>query len=368
MPRSIRTLRLKNFKAFAELQLDLGTLTVLTGTNSSGKSSILQAIALLEQSQRRQKRGLMLNGPLLELGSCADALYDRISEQSLDSQVLGVSVRGQRWLEFRGSAAPDADFIPIDGPPKAPERGLPWNRLLYVRADRLGPTLLQSKSHTQVVENRSFGPRGEFLAHFLKRFGEERVNKAVGIDEIPLTLESQLGAWMHELSPDTRVYTDEVEQAGAMLVQFSDGPLTGLSSGRLHRMTNVGFGLSYALPVVVACLTARQGDLVLLENPEAHLHPRAQAALARLCGLATKAGAQVVLETHSDHVLNAVRIQVGEGTLRSNDVKLHYISRRSSHYEPSVESLTIDAKGRIERWPDGFFDEYTSALLRLSDF
>jgi predicted ATPase len=198
--------------------------------------------------------------------------------------------------------------------------------------------------------------------------GQTEVRSAMCDPEVASTLEEQSGAWLDRLSVATRMYPSDLEGTGAAVLKFSDGPVTGLSSGRQHRSTNVGFGLSYALPVIVACLTSGPGDLVLVENPEAHLHPRGQSALAELCAKAAAAGAQLILETHSDHVLNGIRLAVASKTLRATDVSLVFFSRLPESGGLTVEPLRIDAKGRVESWPDGFFDEYMNALLELTDY
>src|SRR5689334_9866377 len=100
----VRDLRLQNFKAFRSLHLKFGRLTVLTGTNSAGKSSVMQALALLAQSIEHDPPGLMLNGELVELGDFEDVLFDRVEGDGEDDEVTGISVRGTSgaWKEFKG--------------------------------------------------------------------------------------------------------------------------------------------------------------------------------------------------------------------------------------------------------------------------
>ena len=147
--------------------------------------------------------------------------------------------------------------------------------------------------------------------------------------------------------------------------------VTGGATSRSLRPTSVGFGLSYTLPVVVALLAARPGSLVLVENPEAHLHPRGQMAMGDLIIRAAAAGAQVIVETHSDHVLNGIRVAVKEGRGAPDQVAIHYFQRitetrggdeRIVHV---VQSPRIDADGRVDSWPQGFFDQYDIALEKL---
>ncbi len=372
MTGRIHDLRLTNFKGFRRLDVRLGKLTVLTGTNSSGKSSVMHAIVLLEQSRDQDPPGFVLNGDLIELGDYEDVLFDRpdaAPAREQGPQVLEVGIRSTSspWRHFGGSAQSDADFIPLQDRDDPIRVDIPWKHLEYVRADRLGPTLVHQKSHSAVVGSRSVGPRGEYAVHLLLTRGSEDVAAPLRLPGVGKSLEQQCGAWLELISSDTRIYPSNLAGTGSAVVRFSDGPLTGLSSGRPHRATNVGFGLSYALPVIVACLSARRGDLLLVENPESHLHPRGQGHLARLCVACARAGAQVVVETHSDHVLNAIRLGVAEGTLKPRDVSLVYFSRVEGG-ESRFEPLVIDVAGQIAHWPDGFFDQYLESLSALADF
>lgn len=365
----LRDLRLTNFKGFRSLELVLGRVTVLTGTNSSGKSTAMQAIALIEQSRGQDPPGLVLNGPLVELGDFQDVLYDRVERGSSDDDSLGIHLRATSggWQRFGGSVESVADFVPKD-PADHDDPEVPWARLTFIRADRLGPVLFHQKSHSAVVRERSVGTHGEFAVHFLLEHSANEVHRSVRLPGYGSTLDQQAAAWLDRVSNETRIYPANLEGTGATVLRFSNGPVSGLSGGRLHRSTNVGFGLSYCLPIIVACLTARRGDLLLIENPEAHLHPAAQSEIARLCARASNAGAQVILETHSDHIVNAIRIAIGDETLRPADVEMYYFERQLETGVPQPHRLQVERDGSISHWPRGFFDEYLSSLLRLSDF
>ena len=138
---------------------------------------------------------------------------------------------------------------------------------------------------------------------------------------------------------------------------------------RPFRATNVGFGVSYALPPVVALLAPKpdgsnsREHLVVIENPEAHIHPAGQTAMAELAARAVASGSQVVLETHSDHVLNGVRLAVVEGILSPDVVVIHYFER--SGLDVRMTTPVITDNGRLDIWPEGFFDQYERDLSRL---
>jgi predicted ATPase len=138
---------------------------------------------------------------------------------------------------------------------------------------------------------------------------------------------------------------------------------------RPFRATNVGFGVSYALPPIMALLAPKSDGsdvrehLVIIENPEAHIHPAGQTAMAELAARAVAGGSQVILETHSDHVLNGVRLAVAEGILDPDQVVIHYFERTGLDVRVTTPVLT-DA-GRLDVWPEGFFDQHERNLSRL---
>ena len=112
---------------------------------------------------------------------------------------------------------------------------------------------------------------------------------------------------------------------------------------------------------MVAALSAKRDDLLLIENPEVHLHPAGQAAMGRFLAKVAIAGVQVIVETHSDHVLNGIRRAVKTKILPADHVALHFFRSRSQAEQdevPQVESPSMDADGNIDSWPDGFFDQF----------
>jgi predicted ATPase len=117
----------------------------------------------------------------------------------------------------------------------------------------------------------------------------------------------------------------------------------------------------------VAVLASEPGTLILIENPEAHLHPKGQSKMGELLALAASCGVQVVIETHSDHVLNGIRRVVHAGKLDHNDVQLHYFQRQEKEGQAFTEVVSphIKRSGRIDKWPDGFFDQMEKDLMEL---
>ncbi len=168
---------------------------------------------------------------------------------------------------------------------------------------------------------------------------------------------------MGEISPGTRLRLNAKPDMGLIGLQYFYG------DSNPYRATNVGFGITYTLPIIVAVLASKPGTLILIENPEAHLHPQGQAKIGRLLAIAASCGIQIVIETHSDHVLNGILLAVHSGKVDPEDVQLHFLERklcdRTRQLRTEVLSPRVDRNGRIDFWPNGFFDEWDKSLEAL---
>jgi predicted ATPase len=105
----------------------------------------------------------------------------------------------------------------------------------------------------------------------------------------------------------------------------------------------------------------------MIENPEAHLHPRGQVAMGRLMALAASIGVQILVETHSDHVLNGIRLAVKAGEIPPDDVKLHFFRRDRETKATVIETPPVARDGRLGFWPEDFFDQWEKSLDELLD-
>lgn len=383
----IDQLSLTNFKAFRSADLRLAPVTLLTGLNSSGKSTVLQSLALLRQSYDSgillstdgdpdSRGGFLLDGDLVELGTGQDLLHeDFVSVGGEPEPLITVEFRTDSGQDYVWAAryAPEQDVLSLrrTDAPAAPEH---WGevplfsrRFQYLKADRIVPATSYPRSHHQAIGRRFLGSRGEHTVNFLRHHAQDIVPDG------PLrhpgarahTLLDQVVAWMQELCPGINLEATEISGIDSVRLSYGFGGTTGLDSSRRRRPTNVGFGLTYALPIVVACLTATPGSLVLLENPEAHLHPRGQARMATLIAAAASSGAQLIVETHSDHVLDGTRLAVKQGRLKAADTAIHYFRGNGTGVE--IITPAVGEDGMLSEWPEGFFDETDHTLDQLLD-
>jgi predicted ATPase len=178
-------------------------------------------------------------------------------------------------------------------------------------------------------------------------------------------LGDQLSGWLQELSPGVRVSAAHLNNTDLVSLRFQYASMEIGQDSKFRRPANVGFGLTYSLPVVTALLALPPGSLLLLENPEAHLHPRGQAALGTLIARAASDGVQVLVETHSDHVLNGIRLAVKNGLIAADACQLCNFVRDTESAASYIETPVILANGELSTWPDGFFDEWEKSLQAL---
>lgn len=120
---------------------------------------------------------------------------------------------------------------------------------------------------------------------------------------------------------------------------------------------NIGFGISYVLPIIVTGLIAKQGSYMIVENPEAHLHPSAQSKIGRFLAMVANAGVQVIVETHSDHVINGMQLAAIKNEINPEHIVINFFNQTESSQQPELESIAINTKGELSSWPKGFFDQ-----------
>lgn len=372
----ITSLQLLNFKPFANQSLEFKKITLFSGLNSTGKSSVMQSLLLLRQSYQQgllPEKGLALNGYFVNIGTARDALFEGAKEDLIGFDIVWQNNNKATW---RFKYDREVDVLNIDSEPVSSEvykSNIFGNNFHYLQAERLGPRPFNEMSDYQVRQLGQLGIKGEYAAHFLAINGRKVIpNSNLSHPEVKLKTQrqkdqstaqsmdliDQVEAWMGEISPGTRLKIDAKSDVDLMSFQYSYG------DSNPYRATNVGFGISYTLPIIVAALASTPGTIILIENPEAHLHPKGQVKMGQLLALAASGGVQVVIETHSDHVLNGIRLAVHGGKLDPKDVQLHYFQRQNKEGQAVTDVISpkIDRNGRIDRWPDGFFDEWDNSL------
>ena len=360
----ITRLTIENFKAFQYAELNLTELNLLTGINGVGKSSVIQALLLLRQS--RNMDGLALKGDLIDIGLGRDALN---AQAENDTIKFSLKLSDDQFAEYSYTSVANSDFLKGKLPTVINEAFyrclFSQDRFQYLNAERKSPSVIFPASSYQIKQLRSVGKYGEYAVHFLARYQLEKVELPSAQIVEPNTLITQVDAWFGRISAGTRLTA--INRSDLNVATLTYRFITGENVTPDFTPVNVGFGFTYVLPIIVAVLAARPGDLLLIENPESHLHPQGQAQLGALLACAASDGVQLIVETHSDHLLNGVRVAVKEKNIRPEQVSVYYFERDPDADEHITEIVqpTIDADGRLSVQPRGFFDEYARQLDRL---
>lgn len=366
----IKSIHIRNFKSLKDISMTPSNLNLLMGLNGMGKSSFIQSMLLLRQNTDSGLGKIALNGLLTEIGNGRDALYqdavDEIIGFDFEMESDDVSDTFSCRLKYH------AESNVLDNNAKwQVEQMMRYplfnNDFQYLTAERTGPQTDYPMSYDDVVNKNQLGTKGEYSIHYLSVFGTAvevpvalRHHKAKSS-----TLLHQTAAWLGEISPDVRLDIQEQPSTNKVTLNYLFANKELLS--QKIRPKNVGYGISYVLPVIVALLNVKRDKIVVIENPEAHIHPKGQATMGRLIALAAAAGMQVFVETHSDHIVNGIRVAVKENEIDSKKVNIEYFTRKVTEDEQfsKIQNIKVDRNGELSDYPTDFMDEWNNQLLKL---
>jgi predicted ATPase len=337
------------YKCLDQCSLPLAPLTLLTGPNASGKSTLIQAI-LLTCSGAEQKNQPYLKEIIKPYAQFED-VYCRYS--NADKIKIVLKTDSGSW-----QCTIDADSLKtspdrIDDSPGYEEN------LFYLCAGRTGPEEISSLNRELHI-----GAYGQFALGFLDQRKDKPVHPAlIHPKSYANTLKAQLAWWLSFiLDQHIEAKTEKITATSVKTTFHSDG------IGNISPL-NTGAGNSFVLKLLILCLTATPGDLLLLENPEIHLHPGAQSRLGSLMAFLSAKGIQIIAETHCEHLINRIRYEVYKKQILPGDVLIHY---KKNVQEP-FEILKINHNGHFcniageeKNFPGGFFDSTLMELLEIS--
>ncbi len=368
-------LEIKNFKCHQSFKETFPALTVLCGKNGAGKSSIIQALLLHHLAENLLKKGVItkvkipLNGPFsLALGTGADLLSNFKDHPS----IIDITVNDYQ-VSFFPDEDEDSEYLwataesnhpSASQDQKGSDRDIP--SFVYLSAERIGPRLIQPTKQGHNLSTTGIGVHGENIAEFLRLVQRSEVDPLVAkhADVTSRWIRNHLEFWMNKLFGNIEIRAVDNGQFAPPSIQFLSG---GVSNEWVHA-THQGFGVTYALPILLVGLASQAGDTLIIDSPEAHLHPAAQTELTQFLGIMAQTGRNVLLETHSDHVIDGVRLAVASkqlSELTPDESKILYISLDNEGHA-LVDKIDVLGDGSLSHWPPGFFDQMSFNLRALA--
>ncbi len=362
-PSALKILRLKNFKAFRELRLDLGKLTILIGENSSGKTSVLQSLLLLKQTLEAPQSVGTLDLRTDNYGVSFSSFRDIVYGMPKESASIGF---GLSFDDFR---------VRFDIEKKKGE-GIGVKKFLVNGRSITSKT----SGYYHFLPRRFFKENeheSEIFEYFFEKIGYMGPLRQRGMRYYPLhgTKPSWIGNQGEDIAnylhthPDTEdairnwfvqeaKLTNHIEfqvlPGDQMEIVFHD-PKTGFKID----ISRLGFGFSQILPIAAAVFT--EMNFLIFEGPEIHLNPSLHGAIADLMIKGVHNGKQIIVETHSEHILYRLQRRVAEGKINKKDVAIYYVSRGKDGSK--ADRLKITDNGELPDWPTGFFESETEDIF-----
>ena len=440
----LNRLKLENFKAWQEVDLRLGKVTGLFGTNSSGKSSLLQLLLLLKQTSNATDRGLVLDlgGPAdtVNLGTFKDAVHlhdeskrirwllewtlpdtleisdptghpaDMLFEGDCLQARCEVGLRqAQVWpyelayrfdetdfmLQPKSGSGTKFDLV-TDSEDFSFKRnvGRPWplsrpvkthlfpvaTRNLFQNSEFLGDFELayenmmdsiyylgplrqhpQREYHWSGSTAEGVGESGEWTVDAILAATRDRETRSLGYRRRKKSFQEMISYWLNELGLIHEFRLEEIAEGTNLyraMVKTTPSSVPAV-------LTDVGFGVSQVLPALVLLYYVPEGSTVLMEQPEIHLHPAVQSGLADvMLNVAEARNVQILVESHSEHLMRRLQRRVAESVVSSEDVKLYFVSTHRGVAQ--VFDLVLNEWGEIENWPEKFFGDEMGEIAAIA--
>lgn len=376
----ITKLNISNFKLHDHTELGIKGLTVLTGMNGMGKSTVIQSMILLRQSfmMNDLDAGLNLKGDLCDAGISGELACQASNEHSLK---ISMEFEGQDNLDYEFNYPDNILDTLLPGTcDNVSKKSILTNYSLfnenfqYLSAFRFGPQKSYNRDTSLVVTKKQISKimgQCEYTVHFLEQYKNvdipiKELAIIEGIDVTPdFRLSVQVERWLRLISPNIKINIEPAGEDFKLKYKFNreENTITEDISA-----LNTGFGITYVLPILTAILSASKDAVIIIENPEAHIHPKGQAVLMELISKAVAYGLQVIIESHSDHIINGSLVAVNKGWITPDKLAIYYFEREEHGHTSRFFSLDITSNGHIKRPPKGFFDQIDIDLKTLTGF
>jgi predicted ATPase len=351
----LNNIEIKGFKCISRQALDFYPLTIVTGPNSTGKSTLLQAI-LLSLNATSQKHNSYLQDVLKPY-----SIFEDVFNQHENAREIEITLRYNNDKILKYTQNSQETFLSPNNlfAQEITENLSYEENIFYLSANRTGP-----QETAELTWEMRIGQNGQYAIGLFEKTKDKPIAKELQTEKaFSKTLKAQLAWWLSMITGQECTVESEKVTSTLVKISYSIDKLTDISP------LNVGAGNSYLFKILVMCLTSKPGDILLIENPEIHLHPGAQARLGKLLAFLAQRGIQLVIETHCEHLINKIKYEVYSKQLDADKVTIYY----KSELLVPFEQIKITENGHFDRknnsntdFPSGFFDATLKDLLEIA--
>lgn len=346
----LKNISIKNFKCFKNQEINLSKGTMLLGMNSGGKSTVLQALLLSILAKNKKEVNLISNEYNLNLNSFNE-IINRNSDDIADDIIISLESTDDKVSCFKFKETDHQHIVDVS---------IENDENSDIKIDYLSANRYITRQ--QIAGSTSTWYRGQDNEHLA--FIIESALKLGGIKtfkernyiqkEKTKKIDFQINEWLSYILPNNSVQTASSSIDNHYVLRFDN-------NGKTVSQENIGFGISFILPIIVSALTAPINSIVIIENPELHLHPKAQSNLGVFLAAMASSGVQIIAETHSDHIVNGFRksILYSEHNIQANDLLLNNFESYS------VNPISVDEDANLLEWPKGFLDQFEDDLFEM---
>ena len=370
----IDTIHIIALKSIKDLTVKCSKLNLFVGTNSSGKSTLLQGLLLVAQQK--------LNGKYISIGDFREVRNYYMPNSSIRIEIKENGKNNPAWIEFIEDKEnetynvqtsldeiPAEDILIFDDIDDSEQSDLISDEFgfHYLSCHRIEVTDIYAKN---MLNESDFGIDGEYaMAYLLKNESKNVENELVveGADVTNSLLE-QVNYWLNYIVGTTLAIND-IKKTNYLQVKYNNNPANASSEALYCRPINVGSGISYLISIIISCLGSEEDSIIVIENPEIHLHPKAQSRLCDFLYFVSKAGRQLFVETHSDHIFNGLRVGVATKKIQQEDISVNFLAM-NEHCETQCNPIIFKEYGKIvgtndEMDIDDLFDQFEIDLNRM---
>lgn len=343
----IKQINIKLLKSIADISVNCSKLNLFVGTNSSGKSTALQSILLVSQNIE-QKCGL--NGPLVSLGELREAKNFNVTGNEIE--IILKEDASQITLTILDSEDP----VKLDSNNTIFLNKIDYfqQRIHYLSCNRIGS---QDTYQKNMYKINKFGINGEYAINYLMEHSSDELEESLLKNKVSFTLHHQVNVWLKYII-NANIKTEDITETDVVKAKYS------LIDGINLRPKNVGSGISYLISIIVLCLGSQKDDIILIENPEIHLHPLSQSKLCEFLYFIANSERQLFIETHSDHFFNGIRAGIATGTMADEDVSVNFLHLDENNCTLDTR-IQFGKRGKILNYVDNLFDQFDTDLNKM---